>query len=159
MENRYIINHIKNLDWILIGCVTMLTFFGLAAIYSYGIAQHDFSDIQKQSVFFVIGFLIMVLISFFDYRILRNNSYAILIFYGICLALLAGLHFFAPDIRGTKGWYKIGSLSLDPIEPTKIALIVLLAKYFSMRHIEMYKFRHIIFSGFYVFLCCYISFY
>jgi len=50
------------------------------------------------------------------------------------------------------GWYKIGFLSLDPIEFTKLILIVLLAKYFSMRHVEMYRFRHIIFSGVYVFL-------
>ena len=94
----------------------------------------------------------MLAVSFFDYRILRNNSYLILILYFICLLLLAGLHFFAPDIRGTRGWYKIGLLSLDPIEPTKIILIILLAKYFSMRHVEMYKFRHIILSGLYILL-------
>jgi rod shape determining protein RodA len=92
----------------------------------------------------------MVAISFFDYRILRNNSYLILILYGICLLSLVGLYFFAPMTRGTRGWYKIGILSLDPIEPTKIVMIVLLAKYFSMRHVEMYKFRNIIFSGIYV---------
>jgi rod shape determining protein RodA len=55
-------------------------------------------------------------------------------------------------IRGTRGWYKVGILSLDPIEPMKIVLVVLLAKYFSMRHVEMYKFRNIIFSGLYVLL-------
>lgn len=86
----------------------------------------------------------------FDYRILRNNSYLILGIYGFCILLLLGLHFFAPIIKGTRGWYKVGFLSLDPIEPTKIILVVLLAKYFSMRHVEMYKFRHIIFSGIYV---------
>src|ERR1035437_7208077 len=64
--------------------------------------------------------------------------------------MLAGLHFFAPDIRGTRGWYKIGLLSLDPVEPTKIVLVGLLAKDFSMRHVEMYKFRNIVFSGLYV---------
>ena len=66
--------------------------------------------------------------------------------------MLLGLHFFAPVIKGSRGWYKVGILSVDPIEPTKIVLVVLLAKYFSMRHVEMYKFRHIIFSGLYVLL-------
>jgi len=94
----------------------------------------------------------MVAISLFDYRILRNNSYLILVLYGICLFLLAGLHFFAPIIRGTRGWYKVGLLSLDPIEPTKIVLVILLAKYFSMRHAECIKFRNIVFSGLYVLL-------
>src|SRR3989338_6609678 len=145
------ISHFKKLDWVIIICVLIITALSLAAIYSAGLAKSDFSNFQKQAVFFTIGFCIMVLISFFDYRILRSNSYLILILYFICLALLAGLHFFAPSIRGTRGWYRIGFLSLDPIEPAKIVLIVLLAKYFSMRHIEMYKFRHIVISGLYVF--------
>lgn len=143
--------HIKKLDWGIIISSLVLTGFGLAAIYSTCLARNDYSNLIKQVIFFVIGILLMIFISFLDYRILRNNSYIILALYGVCLLLLLGLHFFAPDIRGTRGWYKIGNLSLDPIEPTKIILIILLAKYFSMRHVEMYKFRHIIFSGLYVF--------
>lgn len=145
-------SHLRKLDWNLIISVMLIVFFGLGAIYSTSLARGDFSNLTKQIIFFAVGFVLMLLISLFDYRIFRNNSFLILIFYFLCLLLLAGLHFFAPDIRGTKGWYKIGGLSLDPIEPTKIILLILLAKYFSMRHIEMYRFRHIIFSGFYVFL-------
>src|SRR3989339_2097710 len=145
-------SYLRKLDWNLIISVVLIVCFGLLAIYSTCVAREDFSNLTKQIIFFAVGFFLMILISFLDYRIFRNNSYLILSFYFICLVLLAGLHFFAPDIRGTRGWYKIGGLSLDPIEPTKIILLILLAKYFSMRHVEMYKFRHIIFSGIYVFL-------
>jgi rod shape determining protein RodA len=75
-----------------------------------------------------------------------------LILYSISLASLVGLFFFAPEIRGVKSWYKIGPVSVDPIEFIKIILIILLAKYFSTRHIEMYKIKHILLSGFFVFL-------
>lgn len=146
------VNHLKKLDWGLIIPAVLLVCFGLVAIWSTCVAKEDFLNFEKQIIFFVIGFLLMILLSFFDYRILKNNSYLILTLYFICLFLLIGLQFFAPEIRGTKGWYKIGFLSLDPIEPTKIVILILLAKYFSMRHVEMYKFRHIIFSGIYVFL-------
>jgi len=129
----------------------LLVCFGLAGIYSSCLAKNGFLNFEKQIIFFVLGFLLMIAVSFFDYRLLRNNSHLILILYGICLALLLGLYFFAPLIRGTRGWYKLGILSLDPNEPTKIVIIILLAKYFSMRHVEMYKIRHIIFSGSYVF--------
>ncbi|MCX6719974.1 MAG: FtsW/RodA/SpoVE family cell cycle protein [Candidatus Staskawiczbacteria bacterium] len=141
---------LKKLDWGLIIPALALVCFGFVALYSTGLAKDNFGNLEKQIVFFVAGLLVMVGVSFFDYRILRNNSYLILVLYGICLALLLGLHFFAPIIKGTRGWYKIGFLSLDPIEPTKLVLVVLLAKYFSMRHVEMYKFRNIIFSGIYV---------
>ncbi len=140
----------KKLDWHIVIPAILLVCFGLVAIYSTCIARDNFSNFYKQAIFLVVGFVVMVGASYFDYRILRNNSYLILVLYGICLFLLLGLHFFAPIIKGTRGWYKVGILSLDPIEPTKIVLVALLAKYFSMRHVEMYKFRNIIFSGIYV---------
>ena len=94
----------------------------------------------------------MFLFSFFDWRYLREDPYLILIIYFISLLSLAGLFFFAPEIRGVKSWYKAGPLSLDPIEFVKIIMVVILAKYFSSRHIEMYRIRHILLSGFYVLL-------
>lgn len=99
-----------------------------------------------------VGFSLMIILSFFDWRVLRENPYLILFFYLFCAAALTGLFFFAPAIRQVRSWYKLGPLSIDPIEYTRIVLIVLLAKYFSMRHIEMYRIRHILLSGFYVLL-------
>lgn len=143
--------HLKKLDWWLIISALLIVGFGLSSIYSSSLAKNNFLNLYKQIIFFIAGILLLFAISFFDYRILRNNSYLILFLYFLCLLLLVGLYFFAPEIRGTKGWYKLGLFSFDPLEPFKIVLIILLAKYFSMRHVEMYKFRHIIFSGLYVF--------
>ena len=149
---NFFVNHLKKLDWILIASAVLVCAFGLAGIYSASLAKGNFSNFEKQLIFFVVGFSVMIAISFFDYRILRNNSYLILILYFLCLVFLVGLYFFAPIIRGTRGWYRLGFLTLDPNEPIKIILIVLLAKYFSMRHVQMYRFRHIILSGLYVLL-------
>lgn len=146
-----ILAQLKKMDWWLIGAVIVVVIFGLAGIYSAGLAKNDFSNFEKQLFFFAVGFSLMLALSFFDYRILRNNSYVILILYFLGLLLLLGVYFFAPLTRGTRGWYHLGFFTLDPNEPIKIALTILLAKYFSMRHIEMYKFRHIILSGIYVF--------
>src|SRR3989338_4701951 len=104
----FFIDHLKKLDWVLIVAAVLITSFGLAGIWSTGLAKSDFSNFQKQLIFFVVGFALMLAISFFDYRVLRNNSYLILVLYFLCLILLAGLHFFAPVIRGTRGWYRIG---------------------------------------------------
>ncbi len=145
-------SHFKKLDRVLILCAVFLTLLGLVSIYSSSFRDNDFLNFKKQAIFLAIGFFIMIAVSFFDYRSLKNNSLLILILYLFGLVLLAGLFLFGAQTRGIKGWYKIGPVSFDPISPIKIVLIILLAKYFSMRHVEMYRFRHIIFSGIYVFL-------
>jgi rod shape determining protein RodA len=141
--------HLKKLDWILILAVILLVSIGLLSIYSSSIGKGDFLNFKKQIIFFGIGFVLMILISFFDWRVLKEDPYLILASYFLCLILLLGLFFFAPEIRGVKNWYKVGPISLDPIEFTKIILIILLAKYFSRRHIEMYRIAHILISGLY----------
>ena len=146
------LSHIRKLDWILIVCLLLLVGIGLLSIYSSSLGRGDFLNFKKQIVFLGIGFFLMILLSFFDWRAFSENSYLILTLYFLCLIFLFGLFFFAPEIRGVKSWYKIGPISFSPIEFTKIVLIILLAKYFSMRHIEMYRLKHIFLSGFYVLL-------
>jgi len=144
----YISPYIKKFDWPMIMISVLLCAIGLLFIYhSPPQASESF---YKQIAFFFIGIVLMFVFSFIDWRIFRDNSYLILILYFISLLGLAGLFFFAPDIRGVKSWYKIGEISIDPIEFAKVVLIILLAKYFSTRHIELYRFRHILLSGFYV---------
>ena len=150
---------LKNLDWILIISTILLVGIGLLSIYSSSLGRDDLSNFKKQFIFFGIGLSLMFFLSFFDWRIFRENSYLILILYLLCVAGLAGLFFFAPEIRGVKSWYKLGPVSIDPIEFTKIILIIILAKYFSTRHIEMYRIRHILLSGFYVFLPAALTFF
>ena len=145
-----LVYHLKRLDWTLIISALLLVCFGLLSLYSSSLGRGDFLNFKKQLMFFVVAIFLMFLFSFSDWRIFREDSNLILVFYMIsCLALL-GLFWFAPEIRGIKSWYKIGPISIDPIEFSKLILMILLAKYFSMRHIEMYRIFHIIISGIYI---------
>lgn len=150
MEN--IIEHFKKMDWIMILAAVLLVCFGLVSIYSASFFRDDFFNFKKQVLFLVIGLLLMFAASFFDWRALRDNPYLVLAFYFFTVVGLALLFVFAPTIKGVKGWYRVGPFTIDPIEVAKISLIILLAKYFSTRHVEMYDIRHILVSGFYVFV-------
>jgi len=154
-----IIKHFKKFDWIVVVISLLLAGIGLLSIYSSSLGRGDFLNFKKQIIFLGLGFFLMILLSFFDWRILRDNPYLILIFYFICLATLAGLFFLAPTIREVKSWYKLGPFVFDPKEFTKIVLIILLAKFFSTRHIEMYRIRHILLSGAYVFFPAFLVFF
>lgn len=147
---RFFLLNLKKLDWTLITSSVLLVAIGLISIYSSSLAKGNFLNFKKQIIFLIISFFLMIFFSFFDWRIFRENPYLILFLYFFCLISLTGLFFFAPEIKGAKGWYKLGPISIDPIEFTKIIFIILLAKYFSMRHVEMYRIGHILISGFYM---------
>ena len=154
-----VFSHFKKMDWILIGAVLLLVIFGLVSLYSICSGKNDFSNFNKQLIFFGVGLVLMLALSFMDWRALRDGPYLILILYFLCLIFLTGLFFFAPEIRGTKSWYKLGPVSFDPIEFTNIVMIILLAKYFSLRHVEMYRIWHIILSGVYFLIPCSLIFF
>ncbi len=149
---NFLLAHLKKLDWPLVAATTLLTAIGLVSIYSSSIHAGDFYNVEKNVIFFGIGFALMLCFSFLNWRILRENSGLILLLYFISILLLAGLYFFAPETRGVRTWYKIGQISIDPIELAKLSILILLAKYFSGRHIEMYRVKHIVMSGVYVLL-------
>lgn len=141
---------IKKMDWLMISSACLLTVFGLLSIYSSSSRQQDFLNFKKQIIFFAFSLFLMFLFSFFDWREFRDNSYLVFVFYVVCVIALVGLIILGHRIRGISGWYKIGFITIDPIEYTKISLMLLLAKYFSNRHIEIYRFKHILLSGIYM---------
>lgn len=145
------VQHLKKLDWLLIFSAFLLVSFGLVSLYSSG-GGSDFTNFKKQILWLFTGFFLMTIVSFVDYRILKNQSAPTMLLYVISTFLLAGLFVFGASIRGAENWYRIGPLSIEPVEFVKIAVILVLAKYFSMRHIEMYRIRHILISGLYVFV-------
>ncbi len=146
---RALFTHLKNLDWIIIGSAVLLVGMGLLSLYSSSIGRGDFTNFYKQAVFLAVGMVIMLAVSFLNYRLFKNDPYFLLFLWGLGILALIGLLFFGPEIRGVKAWYKIGGISVDPVEYIKIVLLLLMAKYFSLRHVEIYRIKHIILSAIY----------
>jgi rod shape determining protein RodA len=137
---------IKKLDLALFLSTILIISIGLISLYSSSIGRNDFSNFKKQLFFAFSGLLLMLFFSFFNWRFFRDNPYFVLIIYFLFLLLLLGLLIFAYQVRGIRKWYHIGPFSFDPAEFMNIALIIILAKYFSTRHIEIYRIRHIFIS-------------
>ena len=101
----------------------------------------------KQLVWLIISLAAFFTGSLVDWRFLRRSD----ILFGLFLAgtLLLFLLFFLGKTRGIHGWLNFGSVSFQPVEAVKLVLILVLAKYFSRRHIEIAHVRHILISGAY----------
>jgi rod shape determining protein RodA len=151
-----ILEYFKKIDLPLFLSAVFLTILGLISIYSSSFRNNDFSNFYKQIFFLALGLILMFFVSLFDYRILKDNPYLILILYFLSLLLLLGVLFFGKEIRGTKSWYSIGGFSFQPTSFVKIVLIILFAKFFSTRHVELYKITHILHSALYLFLVAFL---
>jgi rod shape determining protein RodA len=103
---------------------------------------------NKQIIFVVIGLGAMILFSFFNYRYLKNYSFPVLLFYFVSVFLLL-LTFYSRSVRGINAWIVLGQFTFEPAELAKLMLIIIMAKYFSQRHVHINQFRHVLIPGIY----------
>ncbi|MEK7151396.1 MAG: FtsW/RodA/SpoVE family cell cycle protein [Patescibacteria group bacterium] len=143
------ISHLKKLDWWLILIVAIIVGLGIASFHNIGPRSPDF--IQRQLIFLGIGIMTMLVVSFFDYRILKNFSSASIFIYLFSLVLLL-LALASSEIRGVSSWIVFGNFTFEPAEFAKLAILILLAKYFSQKHVEIYHGHHVLASCLYVLL-------
>lgn len=136
-------------NWSLVLPPVFLTGLGLISIYSVSLSRGSFFDFKKQILYFCFALFLMVAVSILDLRFLKTNSSLVLILYFLSLLGLLGLFLFGESIRGVRAWYKLGPVSLAPVSLSAIVLIIVLAKYFSTRHIELHSLKPIIISASY----------
>ncbi len=112
----------------------LLSIFGVIMIYSasYIWAEYKYDNPYKyvinQGIFMIVGFILMFVISKIDYKVYYKYSNKILLF---CLILL--ILVLIPGLgtvrNGSRSWFGIGSLGIQPSEFTKLGLIIFTSKY------------------------------
>ena len=126
----------KKLDKVLLYTVIALALFGLIMIYSASSiwAEYKFSDsfhyVKYQGIFLIVSIVIMLIVSKIDYKIYYEKANLILLicFILLILVLIPGIG----SIRnGSRSWFGIGSLGIQPSEFAKLGLIIFTSKYLS----------------------------
>ena len=126
----------KKMDKVLFFTVIILSIFGLIMIYSASSiwAEYKFNDsfhyMKYQGIFLIVGIILMVIVSKIDYTIYYKYANTILIacFVLLILVLIPGIG----SVRnGSRSWFGIGSLGIQPSEAAKLGLIIFTSKYLS----------------------------
>lgn len=136
------------IDWMLFASTVPLLAAGLLTMHSLG---DDAVLFEKQLFSIGVSLAVFFLFASFDFRFLRSTK-VIMALYILGIFLLLTLFFFGQVTHGAQSWFHVGGLSFEPADPMKLVVILLLAKYFSRRHIEIANVRHVLLSGFYVFV-------
>lgn len=117
-------------DYSLLFTVIFLTVFGLVMIYSSSSysAQLKYDDaayfMMRQAKIALAGFVVMLVISKLDYHWYARFA---LLAYALSYVLMITVSLVGRKVNGKRRWLGVGSLSFQPTEFVKIALIVMLA--------------------------------
>ena len=126
MANKY--------DKLLLIAVIIIAIFGIVMIYSASSiwAEYKYNDafkyVKAQTAFFIMGLFFIFLISKININILYKKANLILLicFILLILVLIPGIG----TIRnGSRSWFGIGGLGIQPSEFAKLGLIIYVAKY------------------------------
>ena len=125
-SDQSFIQKIKNLDYILLTCLILLSALSLFVMYSTDggeILYHTKSHFTKIIVFFSM----MLVISFFNIKLWHLSSY---VFYSIVILLLIWVSIDGIKVSGSQRWIDLYLIVLQPSELMKIGIILCLAKYY-----------------------------
>jgi len=138
----------RRTDWALLGSALAISLLGIVSMYGFG-GENQFAP--RQMIWLFLGVIAFFVASVIDWRFLRRTVSAVSV-YLFALFLLLLLFVVGSTFQGAQSWFNVGAFAIQPADPSKLALIIVLAKYFSRRHIEIARMRHILVSGFYMFL-------
>ncbi len=119
--------HFKKYDFILVIFCIAITSIGIVFIKSA-----DESYVRHQQEGFVLGLILMVIVSFISYTFVLKFYWLI---YITSIALLIAVKLFGDSGGGAQRWFEIGGIRFQPSELVKILLILFYAA-FIMKHKE-----------------------
>lgn len=120
----------KTIDWLLYLLPIILTITGIVILYSLTYYNNKIGLFDNQIIYAVIGFVLMLIFTFIDYRNFQGAAWY-LYFAGLILLII--VLFFGKTVLGASRWIDLKVFQLQPAEFFKLCLIIILAKFFSDR--------------------------
>ena len=139
-----LLKHFQTTDWLLITPILLVMGIGLITNFPMEGFSTD-SLFFKQLIFTGIATGILLLFSMNTYTVLKGPFVSSILFLG-SIGVLGALLLFGQEINGAKSWFTFGAIALQPVEFVKIILIIVLARYFTSRHIHIHHIRHVLVS-------------
>lgn len=131
LDNRLESRSPSGFDWSLFGSVFALSVVGLinlsSALYSWGEAG-SMRLWWWHLTWILLGTGIMILMSFWDYRLLESWKRII---YLTSVVLLVLVLMTGHVVSGHRSWLGVGGFGVQPSEITKVALLIVLADFFA----------------------------
>ena len=123
-KNRF--SKLSKLPFLLLVMIILVSSLGFVTLWSASGGQIE-PWAKKQIINFCLFLPLSIFISIIDIRIIYKFSY--IFYFGVLLALI-GVELFGVTAMGGKRWIDLGVTRLQPSEPAKLAIVLMLARYF-----------------------------
>ncbi|OHB19890.1 MAG: rod shape-determining protein RodA [Parcubacteria group bacterium RIFCSPHIGHO2_01_FULL_56_18] len=144
-----------HIDWYLFFAALGISILGLVTMYPLGGGGESFFD--RQIIWIGLSLIVFFLAALPEYRFLRRTQ-IVTALYVLILSLLALIFLTGTIVKGAQQRFDLGFFAIQPSDPAKLILIIVLAKYFARRHVEIANFKHIFVSGAYAAAICLLVF-
>ena len=134
-----------HVDWFLLAAAFSISMLGLLTMRSF---SEENAFFERQIIWIALAVCIFFVASLPEYRFLRQMPIVVGLYGGIVF-LLSLVFLLGAVVKGAQERFDLGLFFVQPSDPAKLALIIVLSKYFSRRHIEIAHIRHILVSGAY----------
>src|SRR3990167_3323084 len=135
----------SHVDWFVFISALAISLLGLVTMRSFS-AENFFFD--KQLIWICIAVAAFFAASIPEYGFLRRTPVITGLFAAVVFSL-ALIYLFGAIVKGAQNRFNLGFLSVQPSDPAKLLLVLMLAKYFARRHVEIAAVKHILVSGAY----------
>lgn len=142
---------LKKIDWLLLFFVLIISLGGLLTMRSFVPVDGQADFFSRQIIWLVVSLVAFFIFASFDFRFFKRSDILLILFLVFCGILLL-LFAVGSTAKGAQSWFSFGGFSFQPVDMMKLIVILVLAKYFSRRHVEIKNFKHIFISGFYAFV-------
>jgi rod shape determining protein RodA len=141
----------SGIDWLLLLFIVPILAAGLVTMKSFTPLESGGDFFNKQIIWVAVSLAVFFIFSLIDFRFLKRTDVLVFLFLFVSFLLLI-LIIIGHISHGHKSWFNFGFFSFQPVDLMKLVLILVLAKYFSRRHVEIRDIKHIFISGFYAFV-------
>jgi rod shape determining protein RodA len=135
---------LHNIDWLTVFLFLLLAVIGWINIYSAVYNEEhssifDFSQrYGKQLIWIFAAIGIALIIIIIDASFFTTFAYVI---YGISILSLLAVLVVGTEIAGSKSWFQLGSIAIQPAEFAKFTTCLALARYLSTFNVSLSSFR------------------
>jgi cell division protein FtsW len=106
---------------LLLICVSVVMVYSASAVVALERFQQPYLFLTKQALWSVLGLAVLVVAMRVDYRTYRNEAF-IWCLLGVVVLMLVAVLFSAP-VNGTRRWFGVGGLGIQPSELAKVACV------------------------------------